>query len=655
MLTASARQGMVALALLAWGAPALAQTCAQPRGILDALLVADARVATLDSGSFLVERGGQPVNLNIGDPLCEADRMATRPDTTAKLLVGPAEGPRHELTVLPGATVVLQSVSRIELVIGRLLAAVQGNFDVVMPFARLAATGTEFAVEVTQEGCRVEQLEGSTGLTPSAGATARLERLKSASCTATAAAPSELVPGRCTELMTAASRIDVAARPLVRSGNAIRQLDPAQAPGAYAQAREAAICRNDAAAWQAVDKVLVDWERPQKALDAEDPLVRGRALLMRGQPERAIEEFRRALAAGPGAAALAGFGDAERDLGLKAIRANDLAEAGRRFESALRHYTAAFERATSERERGVILVNLGDLALLRTRLDPAAAEARLSEAQATFERARTHADPPHARLGLARVSLLRASLIPTQQIDASEGSFGQVLTANILLSQMAESQRKPHRAQARTVLRELIADTPGFAPAEELLADLLAATGERDRARVQYQRAIAADPGNTSAYLGYSKTLGSRRQRMYEAAYRLVEVAAVRERDEARAEILQPRESTVTVPPAPLTPDVMRLAFEKRGQQQAVTLTNRSNAVATAGAATIAGRDPAAFRILRDGCANVQVDAGRDCRILIEYIPQGSGSHRATLEIPFDGGLGREVKLSGETPAHIIG
>lgn len=630
------------------------QTCAQPLGVLDSLLVDDRRLDAIDAGQFAVERGDQPVNLNIGDPLCDADRMATRPDTTAKLLVGPAEGPRHELTVLPGATVVLQSVSRIELVIGRLLAAVQGNFDVVMPFARLAATGTEFAVEVTQEGCRVEQLEGSTGLTPSAGATARLERLKTASCTATTAASADVVPARCAELMTAASRIDVAARPPLRSGNAIPRLDPEQAAAAYAQAREAAICRNDAAAWQAVDSVLVDWERPQKALDAQDPLVRGRALLMRGQPERAIEDFRRALADGTDTAALVGFGDAERDLGLKAIRVSDLAGAGRRFESALRHYTVALERATSERERGVILVNLGDLALLRTTLDPAAPEARLSEAQTLFARARTHADPPHARLGLARVSLLRASLIPTQQIDAADGSFGQVLAANILLSQLAEAQRKPHRAQARTVLRELLADTPGFAPAEELLADLLAATGERDRARVQYQRAIAADPGNTSAYLGYSKTLGSKRQKMYEAAYRLVEVAAVRERNEVRAAILQPREPTVTVPPAPLTPDVTRLAFDKRGQQQSVTLTNRSAAAATAGAATISGRNPGSFRILRDGCANVQVEAGRDCRIVIEYIPQGGGGHRATLEIPSGSGLGRAVRLSGETPAYIV-
>ncbi|HEU0224747.1 MAG TPA: choice-of-anchor D domain-containing protein [Steroidobacteraceae bacterium] len=656
---ARAVRGTVALALLAWGLPAHAQTCAQPLGVLDALLVADVRVAALDPGVFIVERGGQPVDMSIGEPLCEADRMATRPDATAKLLVGPAEGPRHELTVLPGATVVLQSVSRVELVIGRLLAAVQGDFDVVMPFARLAATGTEFAVEVTQEGCRVDQLEGSTGLTPSAGATARLERLKTASCTATAAAATDLAAGRCTELMTAASSVDIAARPRLASGNVIRQLDPAEAPAVYARAREAAICDNNAAAWQAVDRVLVDWERPRKTLDAEDPLVRGRALLMRGEPQQARDQFCRALAVGGAAAVRTGFGDAERDLGLNALNTNDMAGAGAHFESALQHYAAAIQHATSDQERGVILVNLGHLALLRTKLDADATETRLGEAQAYFEQARAHGDPPHARVGLARVALMRAQLIPTQQLDSAAGGAWDVFRANLLLVILAEQQRRPHRREARRLLRSLVADLPDFAPAQQLLGEVQYLLGERDDAQASLRRAIAADPGNTEAYLAYAQTLRGARKQMYEATYRLAEVAAVRELAATQREVLVPEVKSTTIPPAPLTADPPSLGFELKPMVRAaqairrtVTMTNRSESAATVSGTNVTGNHPGAFAVVANGCTPSPIAPGASCTITVAFVAREPGRYRAALEISFAGGvLSREIRLYGEVSA----
>jgi tetratricopeptide (TPR) repeat protein len=645
----------------AWPVAGYAQTCPDPLGILESILVQGRRLDAIDTQHFLVERGGQSVKMNIGDPLCEADRLATTPDTTAKLLVGPAEGSRHGLTVLPGATVVLRAVNRVELLLGRLIGAVHGNFDVVMPFARLAATGTEFEVEVTPEGCNVEQLEGETHLIPTGGATAVLERLKGTRCTAGAnAVITEIPPERCRALVANASRIDAAGRPALRSANAIREFEAAETPAAYSAAREAAICRGDEEAWQTVGRVLVDWDRPQQALEAgvgsgtassDDHESRGRALLMRGKPAEAIEQFRLAGAErGVTAVIATGLGDAERDLGLKAIQAGDLVRATRQFDSASMHYLAAIAHAENDGERGVILVNLGDLALLRIRLDADTAAARLDEAKEYFDRARRHGDPPHARVGLARISVLRAKLIPTQQIDTAEGSVWNVLAANIALAYQADRQRRPHWNAARQELTALAANLSGFAPAEEMLGEVEYETGNKVKAKERFKRAIAADPSNTSAYLGYSRTLSGQKATMYARTYNVVEVAAIRELAATERKILVPEVKTVTIPAVPMTADATDLNFStSSGLRQSVTLTNRGDAPATVSGVNIAGANADAFRVFFNGCMSGPIAAGAECQITIGFTGGNPGHYRAKLELSFTGAmLTREIRLNGD-------
>ena len=662
---------LVAIGLVlgaAWAAPGHAE-CHAPLGILDSLLVQGHRLESIDMQRFFVQRDGHDLFVDIGAPLCEGDHLATLPDTTANLLVGPAEGPRQGLTVLPGTTAILRTVSRVELLIGRLIGAVHGNFDVVMPFATLAATGTEFEVEATPQGCRVEQLEGTTHLTTAQSAIAVLDRLKSASCTPEAITTIlEIEAERCQALIKNSSRIMAAARPAVQSSNAIRQFKPAEADAAYAAAREAAICRNDVAARQTVERVLVDWDRPQEALagpgagigdaGAQDQIALGRALLMRGKSGDAIAQFDLAVAqAGATVATTTGFGDAERDLGLAAIRAGSIAQAAQHFESAIQRYRDALGQTQDSGKIGVILVNLGDLALLRIKLDPDAAEARLTQARTYYESARQHGDPPHARLGLARISVLRAQLIPTQQVDATAGSAWNVFGANLLLAILAEQQRKPYRQAARTELSALISSVPGFAPAEELLGEVLYASGDLDRSRKSFRRAIAADPGNTSAYLAYSKTLHGDGKKLYENTYRLVEVPAVRELANTRREILMPTAETVTIPPAPLVADSAKLGFSSpEGRNRVVTMTNRSATPATVASVNVTGSRPDVFRVVSNGCGNGSIAPGAECRIMMEFTAESTGSYRATLELTFVGGsLTREVKLIGEVPPPPIG
>jgi tetratricopeptide (TPR) repeat protein len=406
--------------------------------------------------------------------------------------------------------------------------------------------------------------------------------------------------------------------------------------------------------------MLVDWDRPQQALSAgvgvgdagtEDLVSRGRALLMRGKPAEAGDQFRLAVSdSGVTAASATGLGDAERDLGLEAIKAADLARAAQHFETAGRHYLVAILHTQKESERGIILVNLGDLALLRIRLDPDASAARLDEAKSYYERARRHGDPPHARLGLARIFVLRARLIPTQMLDSAQGNIWNVLAGTIALGVLADLQRKPHWRDARRELAALTTSVPGFAPAEELLGEVLYETGEANDARQRFKRAIAADPGNTSAYLAYSNTLRHEKKTMYAKTYRFVEVAAVRELAKTRREILIPEVKTVTIPPAPMTADSTTLSFTSpEVTRRVVTLTNRSEAPANVSETNITGSNAGAFSVISNGCGDAPVAAGAECQIGIEFTAQNPGRYRAKLELTFVGALlTREITLSGE-------
>jgi tetratricopeptide (TPR) repeat protein len=652
---------VVAIALFsscAWFSPQAAAAC-EPLAILFSLQVQGQPVDAAAADRFVVERPDEDaVTVFNGMPLCPNDRLATRTDTKAILKIGFSDGAQHEVTMRPGSTVILETVNRVQLLVGRLFAALQGEFDVVMPLGRLAATGTEYELAVTDAGCTVDQLEGTTELTSGTGGSVHLARLKGAACT-TAAAPTvtDLTVEQCFRLMEVQSQINIQGRPKVSSINKIKQFDPAQAPAIYSSARQKAVCAEDAGARNTLNQVLVDWRESQKALRglrssaAPDALAVGEALVMRGQPAEALQEFSRAIAAGDATAApLTGSGDAERDLGLIALKAGNTASFASHLESASHDYLLAMERAQKPIDRGVILVNLGDLALLRTRLDASAAEVRLAEAQEFYDRARAQGDPPHARLGIARISLMRAQLIPTQVANDPELSLGQQILVNSLLAMLAEQQRRPHREAARQVLRDLIGSTPGFSPAEELLGETIYLLGDIRDARRHLRSAISADPAQTSAYQAYAKTVNGAERRLYERTYKLVEVKPVRDLTETRSEILIPAAATVTIPPAPLTADVTRLNFvAPPWNDQVVVLTNRSDASATAEAIRITGSDPGAFQITSDGCSGTALAAQKICRLVVSLVSRQMGTYRATLEISGNGGQWtREVRLRAD-------
>lgn len=651
-----------AFPVLLLAAGVCAAECSKPLAVLDSLVVQGGRLYSIDSDRFVIERDGEPKPASIGEPLCENDRLSTATDTEAQLLVGDAEGGQQQLKIRPGSTVILQKLNAVELLIGRLAAALHFDFDVVMPLARLAATGTEFEVEVSEQGCVVDQLEGTVQLTSTAGPAMPLSRLQSATCSSVGIAPvAAITADRCQALLDAQSGVDIAARPAVRSSNSIPLYASAEANAVYAASREASICRDDRAARQAVARVRADWGRPQDALRllggasddsaevaAENQVALGRALLQRGRQAEAIAAFRAASTRSTLVAAETGLGDAERDLGLIAIRGNDLATATQRFDAASLHYSHAFRATDVASERAVQLVNAGDLALLRTRLDPNAVETRLAEAERFYRGARVLGDPPHARLGLAKILLLRAQLIPTQTV--SEGGFWNQVLVNFLLGQEAERKRKPFREAARDLLRELTTAVPDFSPGQQLLGEVQYQLGKPNDSRERFRRAIAADPGNTSAYLAYSETLSGNKRDRYRNAYRLIEVPAVRKLAETRNEVLTPTPKTVNVPANPMTSDLTQVSFKDPDDNvKDVTLTNRGDAPATVTSVALSGANADVFRIRSNACAGQAIPAGGSCTIKLNFSAESVGSYRATLEITVDGAyVTRQVRLAGE-------
>jgi hypothetical protein len=183
-----------------------------------------------------------------------------------------------------------------------------------------------------------------------------------------------------------------------------------------------------------------------------------------------------------------------------------------------------------------------------------------------------------------------------------------------------------------------------------MLGEVEYETGDRDKAKERFKRAIAADPSNTSAYLGYSRTLGGQKATMYARTYNVVEVAAIRELTATERKILVPEVKTVTIPAVPMTADATDLNFSaSSGLRQSVTLTNRGDAPATVSGVNIAGANADAFRVFSNGCMSGPIAAGAECQITIEFTGGNPGHYRAKLELSFTGAmLTREIRLNGD-------
>jgi hypothetical protein len=101
--------------------------------------------------------------------------------------------------------------------------------------------------------------------------------------------------------------------------------------------------------------------------------------------------------------------------------------------------------------------------------------------------------------------------------------------------------------------------------------------------------------------------------------------------------VVQGKLAGAAPPPAPHPVLSTRsLAFPARqvgapGAAQLVTVTNRGTAAAVFGAATLAGTDPADFKVVTDTCSGQTVPAGVSCSMDVVFAPTATGARAASL------------------------
>jgi tetratricopeptide (TPR) repeat protein len=670
---------LVAPGLLACAAAAVAQDCTDSVGRLASFVVGGERVTVVDEEYLSVVRGGRPVGVIMnGMPLCPQDVVTVEVGAAAILLLYDKPEDTNELTLIGQSIIEIDSARSVLARIGRLFAKLRGSFDVRLADGRtLGARGTQFAVDVGES--TVAQLEGAVDLSgPGVSGSRRISPMQQLDFSAGLGEEpvvSPLPPDECAGIAVTNSQLVAAAQPPLPVENDLQTLSDAERAGAFAAARERYLCRRDPAALADLGQAYADWAQPyalqgleERIPDELPPLEQALyaksiadGYRLAGEAGIAIKWYERALEIEPRlAAGHNGMGDAYRDAGLAVFderSADTVAAAARQFDRAEQAYvTAARElRAVADRSgSAAVMVNLGNLALLRAGLYPDAANEHIARAGRWFEQALSVAeqDAPFAEIGLARLDALRAALIPDIRIQG-ELSFGELLVVQLLVSKGVELQRKPHLEAARDRLRRLLERYPDFSAAALNLGHAYEKLGDRDEARDTFRDAIRFDPANTIAYSELAGTLSDKKARkLYESTYR-------KSVTPGRDAVLKNRleiESAATLDEVvydvkALTPSTTQLSFEQQDQAgQPVTFTNNGSRPATVERPGIKGAS--AFRVTTDGCTGQTLQPGAGCTLRVAFVAS-SGTHTGTLVVGSDAGPDTEVALQGTIPERL--
>jgi len=664
-------------------------------GVLDGLALAGSRVSQVDVKQSWIERkddkgkmGTKPVTN--GMPLCRDDRLITASDVTAILLLGSAGSGQKQITVSPHSSVLMHGDNKIELSGGGFFAQIKGAFDAIFGLGDVAAAGTQFSVEISENGARVVQLEDETVFTPKdAPASAAVKVPQRAEvgleAGATQAKPTELTFDRCKAATDPNSKIVAETRAKRPSLPLSHHFSREEIGRAFAEARVGMLCRPTpadptaaakVAAATAADRervglIYVDWVDPAQALrlltssqvgstpaeQARHFTAVGNALRIEGEPAQAIGQFQQALSAVPSyPPALNGMGDALRDQGIKANGTTMQAKnkAAELFEAARKSYEQAANNGTGTPEVELAMVNGGNLHLLLSGLFPDKGDQIVDTAEGLFNEALklTNGKSLQARLGLARVEMQRAQLIPQKEVDPTGLSFAQVLVANIVYGMQADNERKPVRKRAEAILTALVNDEPDFAPGLQTLGELYLVLST-SKAKDVLRRAINADPRHTISYSLLARAYGGDVGKIYGDAYKNIEFPAMQPIAKARQQLATVTAPSVKVPSNLLIPDVSTLRFEFASdfRTRTVTFKNVSDAPVTPASATITGSDAGAFAVQNNGCSGQAVAPNGECRIVVALQAQQPGKYKATLEMSTGGAISTTVELRTSMPA----
>jgi tetratricopeptide (TPR) repeat protein len=649
-------------------------------GVLDGLALAKVRVAAVDKSQSWIERGADKKEVTNGMPLCAKDRLITANDVTAILLLGSAGSGQKQITVSPHSNVIMKADDKIELVGGGFFAQIKGTFDAIFGLGDVAAKGTQFSVELNAAGAQVVQLEDDSVFTPK-GAT------PDAAVKVPQRAEVGLVPGvpqpapkslsfdRCKAATDPNSKIIAETRAKRPSQAVSRNFGWQDIGKVFAEARVGMLCK-DAPAAVAADRervglAYVDWVDPVQALrfletsqvgstpveQARHFTAVGNARRIEGEPEQAIGQFQKALSVSPNyAPALNGMGDALRDQGLKAngITVSAKSKAAERFEAARQSYEQAAGSGAGTPEGELAMVNAGNLHLLVSGLYPDRGDQIVDTAQGLFEQALqlTNGRSLQARLGLARVEMQRAQLIPQKAVDETDLTTGQVFVANLVYSMQANDERKPVWARAEAILKALVRDEPDFAPGLQTLGELYLVSSKSSQAKGVLKRAINADPRHTISYSFLARAYGGDVGKIYGSAYKDVEFPAMQTIATAKQKLVMTSAPSIKVPSNLLIPNVSTARFEYPGVHgaQVISFKNVGDAAVTPASARISGSDPQAFTVQNDGCSGRPVAPQGECRIVVMLQAQQPNKYKATLEVSTGGPISSTVELKGSVP-----
>lgn len=682
------RGPIVLAAALASVATADAQPCDDgPSGRLISAELNGQSLSEIDQSQIVVVRDNDRMNVAPGDPLCAGDSVEVLPPISAVLELGLNGDTLNSVTLIGQSRLTIESPTSIFSSIGRLFLRLRSSFTVRMPGGTLGARGTQFEVD-TSGASRVVQLEGTVDFMPADGQGAVPVVVEPGQALAlpqagvAAASVSPLDRTVCADVLATNSAIVAATQPALPRFNRVRTIDPTDTANRFAAARTRFFCDADAtalpdlagayAAWAETGGVL---ELPREipgslgvAAQSEYATSIADGLRLTGATDAAVEWYRRAVTLddsfGP---AHDGLGRALVDQAIRSVNPRRLAT----VDTALRtldQAEAELNRALQRGMRGVeepsaraaVMISLGDLSLARAELQPANGNRHLARATRFFELAlqTTDRNAPFAELGLARVELMRADLVPETRI---EGEFSaQVLVAQVLISTMTEKQRRPFRETARDILNSLLERYPDFSVGSQMLGEVYDELGDNDEAEARIRRAIRLDPNNTDAYRSLVSALPGRRNRrerqFYEAAFEAFTPPSYVTLVEQRQSVSR------AVRPDPVIMDITALASSHSALKfpapdpngKTITFTNVGSQPVNVGQPMVTGANASVFPIRRQTCTNGALEPNAECTVTIAFTAQQGGSYSATLTVGGDANVATEVELSGEYEVFVV-
>ncbi|HEX4998351.1 MAG TPA: PASTA domain-containing protein [Terriglobia bacterium] len=542
--------------------------CSESAGLVDGFTLNGLTAEKADLREVSVERGGTPVPMQKGLPLCYGDVIVTGPQVAATIFLAAPPAAPVRLTLAENTTTQLVDQSSILLKLGRLFVSLHGRFEIRTFLAKLSAGGTEFEVNVTPDNLEVIQLSGTLEVIPESVALLpplrglaqafRHDLVLEGYGTSSEGWKSYFVPASIRQetpvkvdrlkrlTMSRRERPDiqaadetlvrrvvdnnsatiVATRPALPSQNIIRVFPTADArAAAYRVARFETIWDpSRAEMFERLGDVYADWAEADSAVraykEAGSSPHTGQALAtyhnnlgnirrLAGDLDSAEESYRQALAIDLNFAfPYNGLGDVYRDRALAAVDRGQTLLANDLGLKARDYYQQSLGRELRGKEggpnRAIALTNLGNILVL------------LGEwsAARTGQVDRPTREEEQAFRDATRYFEEAESRFNDAQSESPDSPFAVVGFGRLWAAQarMYEAQKqidpaKQALAKARTQLEKAVSGYPKFSVAQQALGVFLDQIGEPDQATAHLQQATALDPQNALAYFQLATSL----------------------------------------------------------------------------------------------------------------------------------------------------